>query len=334
AAEKRLRTALFQLETFTELVVAQQLHDEANATRSADADKRTLIASRTAAMRADAQREWASFRATLAGYDDEVRSVQTIEKILYAGDIALVGILSQSDYDILAREYPRQSGVPLGYTLALVRASHTAALNIGWARDLLAEAVKGEGLPPRVLDEPWSNLTRVAVVVEEEDPGVYLRSLDQIGRPVRENNESLLSIAIALAEQRATRAHTMQTLFGDARTRGLDVVRDAARGMNRQLNNTSVELPRSFGLTGVFTSDAIDRAEFTNTFVAAGQADLGAVIAAWSTLEHQGYVLLALAQVSPVRPPEETNDTPGASFGLVALALVGVALLSRRRSAP
>lgn len=334
----RFRVAMFHLETFSELVVSQKIHDEANATLGSDAERRAFVVARTSAMRADAERAWTAFRVTLTGYDDELRSLHTIEKTLYAADVALVGMLGTNVFDTHARDLSGQSGLPIGYTYVLVRASHTARLNIDWAADILAEAVKQEGLPPRALDEKWESLKLAGMVAPERQPQLpaYLENIDRLVKPVRENNETLLTLAFAFAEQRTLRVAGMQTMFGDGQSRGLDALGDAARGLGRQRNNTTMETPRLFGLTGIFTADAMDRADLTLDYHREGRADLGIVLSAWGGIDHQNLVTGALGAVSPVVPPTQPplkDETPGAGVALVVLAAAcAVALAARRRA--
>lgn len=330
--DDRLRVAMFQLETFVELVVSHQLVDEANQSRTSDAERKTFIISRVGGYRADSDAAWSSFRSTLHGYDGNLRSLQAIEQALYAGDIAASGATMTTSYESIATEFPKQQGVPFGYVLALVRATYTSGLNVGWAADILAEAVKGEGLPPRVVDESWANLSAAALAVPEGETPDYLKTIAEMGDEARANNETLLAIVFSLAEQRATRAYGMQTIFGDGESRAKNVVADSAKGMNKQLNNTTLEEPRSYGLTGVFTSDAIDRARYSNEFYEQGIADLGTILIAWSTLEHARFANSALASVSPIVPPTPATgeDTPGAPLVLLLAAVAMVALTRRR----
>jgi hypothetical protein len=85
-------------------------------------------------------------------------------------------------------------------------------------------------------------------------------------------------------------------------------------------------MPRSFGLQGVFTSDAIDRAQLTQQYLLSDQADLGTVIIAWSALEHATYVTTALSAVSPIQPPPNVMPVTEGTPGVGILALVGVAV--------
>lgn len=325
----RFRVATFQLETFSEVVLVNQLLDD-TASLGSDAERRSAIAQRTRAWNEEAEAAWLGFRERLHGYDAQLRSLTTIEKALYASDLALTAALSMDEHDLVSREFAKQGGVPDGYVYALVRASHTPLQAIGWAEAVLAAAARGEGLPPRVVDAQWANVTAAALNVTGSDAPDFLETMETLAQPARENGEGVLAVAFSLAEQRATRANGMQTIFGDAEARGLAVVADASRGMSKQLNNTTLDAPRAYGLEGVFTSDAIDRARFTNEFVASGNATLATVIVAWAALEHQAYATSVLAAASPVRPSPQ-DETPAAALGLVALALVAAALFARRR---
>lgn len=321
----RLRVAMFHLETFSELVVAQHLMEDARGAGS-DSEQRAAILQQTRAWHEEAHRAWLAFRERLHGFDGEIRSVATLERALYAADVALVAATTLAEHDLLAPEFPKQSGVPEGYVLALVRSSHSARLAIERADELLTVAAASEGVPPVIDGEAWANVTQAALGVEGEAPP-YLETIDALAMPARNNSETTMAVAFLLAEQRATRAYSMQTIFGDAESRGLAVVQDAARGMNKQLNNTTLETPRSHGLSGVFTSDAIDRAMLTNELLAAGNASLGTVIVAWSALEHASYATSTLATVSPVEP-EAPRETP---FAGVLVALAALLIAARRR---
>jgi hypothetical protein len=325
----RFRVGLFHIETFDELLVARRLMDDA-ATLPSEAEGRTYVLRSTRGWNQDAMQAWADYRAELHAYDGELRSLVTLEKVLYASDMATSAAISARTHESYARDFPSQPGIPDGYVFALVRASHAALLTIERSQQILAEVVKGEGLPPRIVDEGWADLMEVSLEADRGTPAAHLESLDALARPVRENGESTLAVAMELAYQRANRASSMQTIFGDAASRGQPVVEDAARGMGRQLNNTTIETPRSYGLSGVFTSDAIDRALFTQEFVSSGNATLATVIAAWASLEHQQYVTTALSFASPVKPEPPVDDTPAAPLALMALALVAAALARRR----
>lgn len=305
----RFRVATFHVETFTEVVLANKLMDESQSLGS-DAERRAFIATRTSAWNQDAEDAWRAYRAKLHRYDGELHSLQTLELAVYSADMALGGATGAGDHAPYAREFPKQEGVPDGYVLALVRASHTSLQTLRWADRMLDEALSMEGVPPRVNDTAWAEIGQVAIASAPD--GQEAERLGEIAAPARANNESMLAIASWLAEQRVMRAGGMQTIFGDAGTRGLDVVNDAARGMNKQLNNTTLEDAHDRSLLGVFTVDAIDRARFTNEFIANGTADLGTVIVAWSALEHQAYATAAFGYASPTPPsadPSSANAT-------------------------
>lgn len=331
SAEGRLRVASFHVETYTELVRAHRLLDEAAAYRS-DAEKKSYILGQTHEWRAEAEQAWTGYRARLHSYDGQLRSLHAIEKALYSADVAFATYAEGKRYDDIAREFPRSPGVERGFVLALARASSTVSLDVGFAHDILDVAIASEGLPPRVNDEAWANATAKAVeeVPEGALPG-YVSGMEEIARPIRANNESLMSIAISLAEQRTMRAMNMETIFGDAQSRGKNIVADAARGMGKQLNNTTVQKVQAYGLEGVFTADAIDRALFAQGFIERGEATIGTVLTAWSSLDHAGYAASLLAGVSPVKPAEAKKESPGLApaAALGAVALLAVAL--RRR---
>ncbi|HUR69301.1 MAG TPA: hypothetical protein VM370_08640 [Candidatus Thermoplasmatota archaeon] len=336
-AEGRVRVAMFHLETFEELLLGNRLIDDGKALGS-DAEAKSFVLQRTSGWNEDAERAWTAYRAKLHGYDGQLHSLVTLEKALYSSDIALTGILNEDNFDYLSRELPKQDGFPENYVFGLVRATNTPILNLRFATDILDAAVKEEGIPPRVDDARWANITATALAYGQTDEKApaFLEGLDARGKPVRAGGEAILSVAFILAEQRATRANSMETIFGDARSRGLDVVRDAAKGMNKQFNNTTLEAPRGHGLSGVFTSDAIDRVLLTREYMSRDQAELGTVIVAWAQLEHQGYATNTLASVSPVEPPPTPSPTkpaplPGALAMLGIVAVVAAFARSARR---
>lgn len=329
-AQGRLRTGMFHLETYHEIVLGQRLLDEANATATSDADRRQAILDRTNPLRTEGKDDFAAFRADLHALDGQLKSVQSNELALYAADIALTGALAARTYEALVRELPKQQGVPTPYVYALVRASHGFSLDVGFARDLLDAATRLEGLPPRILDEPWSNTTQIALspVDPEGLPG-YTKDHEEVAGDARANNETLLAIALTLSEQRAARAANIHVIYGDAQGRVGTVLQDAARNMGKQLDNLSIERAHEHGLLGIFTADAIDRGVLAQEYAAAGLADLGIIVTAWANLDHQGYANAILAEASPVKPPEPTKETPlGFALPLVTLVLVG---LARRR---
>lgn len=332
AAAGRVRVAAFNAETYTELVRTHRLLDEAQAYRS-DAEKKSFILGRTNDWREEANTAWTAYRARLHGYDGELRSLHALEKALYSADMAFSVYVEGERYTEIAREFSKSAGLDRGYVLALTRASSTITLDIAYANDILDAAVAAEGVPPRLLDDKWANITAEATrEVPEGSTSPHLATMEQVARPVRANGEGILSVAIAIAEQRTQRANGMETIFGDARSRGKDIVGDAARGMTKQLNNTSVEKARAYGLEGVFTADAIDRAFFARGFVERGEATIATVLVAWSALEHAGYMTNVLAAVSPIEPQTATKQTPApAPLLAVGVALLAAAALARRR---
>lgn len=330
-ADGRVRVAMFDIETYTELVLAHELVEDANETGS-DAEGRALVVARTREWQQQAEAEWTELRAAARELDADARSLHTIEQATYGADIGLMGMLLTQQMDLLARDLGSRTQIDVGYVAAMVRASHTALLDATWGRDIIESAGALEGLPPRVLDDRWANLSLAARYGPSPAPP-YLEPYEKRAEGPRANNESIVSLAFALAEQRAARENAIQGIFGDARSRGKAVVADAARGMGKTLNNTTMETARAVGLRGVFTADAIDRASYTQEVVASGNAELANVVVAWSGLDHAGYVVETLGAVSPVEPvvASPTKPTPGASLALAGLALLAAALLARRR---
>lgn len=335
-AAGRVRAAMYDLETFTELVLAGQIQDEA-ASLGSDAERKSFAISRATAWHVESKAAWEAYRARLNATEDEIHALHALELTLYSADNALGAALSSREHEFIAREFPKQPGFSRDYLLALVRADHSTLLNFQWANDMLDAAARLEGLPPRINDTAWAQQTGYAL----QDPGyttvpAHLEELEKLATPVRANNESVMAFTIALAEQRAARATNIVVIFGDAQSRGMDVVSDAARGMRGQLNNTTMAAPRAHGLTGVFTADAMDRAIFTQSFVERQLADLNIIIAAWSALEHQTYVTLALTPVSPVQPPPpaptvDGRKAPGFEFAALAAGALALALAMRAR---
>lgn len=330
-AQGRVRSVLFDLETFEELVVTGQLLDEAQRLPS-DAERKSFILQRTAAWHADAKAAWRAYRDHLHEVEGDVHSVRGMELALYSADQALSARLLTDERENVAREFPKQPGVERGFVLALVRSSHTALLDLQWAEDVLGAVAVHEGLPPRLNETAWQQMAGAALAPPEGDPPAHLKQLEDVAAEARERNESVLAIAVNLAEQRAARATSIYVIYGDATSRGKDVTADAARAMGRQLENTSMQPARDVGLLGVFTADAIDRAIKTRDYADQGLVDLGIVIAAWAGLDHEKMVTTTLGAASPVRPAEpKENETPvGLVLPLAALA-VGALLLSRRR---
>lgn len=326
----RLRSVLFDLETYTELLLAGTLIDQ-SAALAADAERKTMILQRTAQWHGEATDEWISFRGELRAVQNEIRSVQGMEVALYATELGMGAALLLDDRETIAREFPKQASVDRSYVLALVRTSHTAVLGLGWAEDVLGAVSTYEGLPPRLNLTAWSMIEDASLVPRQGSPASQTESLDALAAEAQQGNETLLSIVAGLAQDRATRATSIFVIYGDATSRGKDVVGDATRSLGKQLNNTTMDEPRSYGLLGVFTADAIDRAEKTIAIASEGRVDLGTVITAWSGLDHQGYVTATLAAASPVSPPAETpNETPSPAW-LVLAGLLVVALALRRR---
>lgn len=332
-AAGRLRVVMFDLETYHEVLLAKRLLDE-TATMGTDAERKAHIVATSNGWRDDAERAWTAYRAKLHGYDGQLRSLQTVEQAMYSADIALSSIAMATDHDAWVREMQRTQGVPEGIVLGLVRVSHSPLLNVGYADDLLDAATRNEGQPPRIKDDAWRNLTEVAAASSFDNAPSYLRGVVEKLDPARANGEGLLSVAGTLVEERLIRISSMGTIFGDGGSRGQDVIRDSSRGMNKQLNNTTMATPRAVGLSGIFTADAIDRANYVNEFVANQSADLGTVLSAWGALEHQGYVVRSLSTASPVEPPAPTPDTKETPApGLLALAAVALGIAAARRRA-
>lgn len=325
----RFRSALFHAETFEELLIGNRLLDEV-ATLPATSERKAVILQRTSAWNDEATRAWEDFRAKLHEYDGDLRSLHTIEEVLYASDLALAGALNDLNYDAVVQDLASKPSYTDQHVFALVHSSLVALHQIERARDVLGTAVKDEGLPPRIDDAKWTELATTALT-EQTNPTRTQAPLALLVRPVRENAEATMAVAMLLADQRAGRAANILTIYGDARARGLDVITDSGRAMSKQLNETSYEAVHAVGAQGVFTSDAIDVALLMREYVANGNATLETIVSAWAGLDHQGFVTNVLAHVSPIVPTASpTEKTPGPAPWLVAIALVGAALLARR----
>lgn len=327
----RFRIVLFDLETFTELLFAKQLIDEAQALPN-DAERKTFVIQRTSAWKQDADAAWSRYREKLHSYDGQLQSLHTVEAALYSADLALTSALSAASHTALAREFPAEPGFDEGYVVGLVRYSHTPFLRLQWADAVLQAAADLEGTGPRIREDAWANLTAQALAINGTGPA-HVAELRTLGDPVRANGEGTLALAVALAEQRSARLSEIQLLYGDAQTR-LDVLSDAAKFLGRRLENLTLESPRSIGLHGSFTSDAADRAHYALEFHERGQSSLGLLLATWANMDHADYVVAALGSVSPVTPPPTPEDDGrGAPLApwLALLGLATVALALRRR---
>lgn len=329
-AAGRVRLTMFHLETYTEIVRGHQLVEQSAAAGN-EGQRKSFIIERVQEEAAAGEAQWARVRARIHELDSEARSVQTVEKAMYAGDIALSAIVLTKDLDPLVAQFPERPGLEPDFVAALARASYTVNLTMSWAHDMLDKAGTSEGLPPLLIQSNWTNVTQAMLVVETgELPGLAGFYEERV-LPMREDGEGTFALVGTLLEQRELRGLEIQRIFGDAKSRGKDVVSDAARGMRKQLNNTSMEQPRDYGLLGVFTADSIDRASYTLDILS--NVTLGIVVMAWSGLDYQSFVTATLASASPVAPaPTPKNDAP--LGGAVAmLALLGAAVLvARRRS--
>ena len=300
----RVRATIFDLETTYELLRGNLIADEAAALNS-DAEKKALVQERTQAIHAEAETAWEAYRERLHAYDPQVRSLHGLEIALYSADLALSAKLSLDNHDDLIPEL-RKTTFSREATYDMLRVSLTPLTNIRFADDVLGAALAREGLPPAIDHERWTNFYARPEVQPREGED-RLRQWEDVAGPVRANNESLMAVAIALAEQRALRHQQIQLTYGDAGSRGLDVVRDASVNMEKRLNRTTYEDVRAHGLLGVITADAVDQARFVLDFVHQGKGAIGFITVTWSNLDHQEFAALVLADVSPVEPTGESN---------------------------
>lgn len=332
-ADGRVRATMYELETYYELVLTGRVIDDAQALAS-DAERKTFALQRVGVWREESIAAWADYREKLVQISGDVHSLQAMEIVLYSADNALSGRLTIEDHQLLARDFPKQPTFSRDYLLALVRADHTSLLNIQWASEMLDVAGIREGVPPRLEEANWS----VQVNTTLADPGytnvpAHLETIEKIAVDVRANGEGVMAMALYLAGQRVSRATNIVVIFGDAQSRGMDVVTDASRGMLKQLNNTTSDAAKSYGLLGLFPADAVDRGVFTQSFVATGQADLSTIISAWAGLDYQGYATAVLAAASPIVPQDDEPAKAATPFPWVysLAALCIVAAMLRRR---
>ncbi|GEM_PF-5101490 len=331
AAAGRFHATLYDAETFQEIVSAHTLQDSVNATAATAADRRNLAIQAATAWRADENATWLAFRARLHQADGAIRSLGALETALFAADLAVEGKAVDADFPGYVSQLSREPDLPFDYLLVLARSTKTPQLDIEMAGDALEAAFAQDGVPPQFLADRWANDTRVALSAPKGAPATMQR-FEDLAAPAREGGEGILGVAITLAEQRQSRLVGMQTIFGDAATRGKSVVADADRGFLRQLNNTTLEASRAHGLAGVFVADAYDRAAYAQDVVDNGTASLGVVLNAWSGLDHAGYAYTVLADASPVQPPAPAKKSPGPEAALLlgGVALVALALARRR----
>lgn len=329
-ADGRFRSAIFDLETFHELVLTGQLIEQ-GASLPSDAERKSVILQRTAQWHAEAGHAWTAYRDQLYATEGDIRSVRGMELALYSAEQAIGGRLLLDERELVAREFPKQPGVERAYVLALVRASHTSLLDIQWAQDILSVVTEHEGLPPRLNETVWRDAGNISLQPLIGTVPAHLQPLEKIADEARTRNETTLAIAVNLAEQRASRATNIFIIYGDATSRR-NVTGDATAAMGKQLDNLTMDPPREYGLLGVFTADAIDRGVKTREYALQGQAELGIIIAAWAALDHQGYVTATLGAASPIQPASVDPDPAETPLGwLVALAALGVVALARRR---
>ena len=343
ADEGRLRAAMFDLETVVELLEANLLVDA--APQRSEAERKAIVLERTQSMHRDGEAAWSDFRARAKDVQSDIASLHALEMTLYAADIALTAKLNLNNYVHLVPEF-RKANFSREATLDMLRASRTPSTALDFANDILDVAMAREGLPPRLEAVRWQERYVVPELSRTSDDSGRLSAWEDVAKEVRPAGEGVMAVAIGLAEQRALRQQQISLTYGDAGSRGLDVLHDAVRFMERRLNRTSYEDVRPHGLLGVFTADAVDQARFVLEFAAAGKAQLPFVTATWATLDHQEFAALVLADVSPVEPEKETNlgfqndltrytvkeekQTPGAPV-LLAAAVAALAALGLRR---
>lgn len=334
-AAGNIRVVMYDLETYLELVRGYALHDEAMELGS-DAERRTFIVERAREWADEADAAWVGFRGELHAYDGELRSVRSLERAAYAADLAVTARVARDDFDKVAREIPRVSGFNATLSVGLANAAGTPALNLGWARDLLDTLPAVEGLPPRMNESAWSLVSEMVLSpTSKEDTAPPLLPYHPTKEAAIANNETLLGFGVLANELRASRASSIYLIFGDGKSRGLDVTGDATRNMGRRLDNATMETPRSFGLEGLFTADAMATAAYTLELAEETPPDLGLVIASWSRLDIANILEGYLATASPVRPASTETETKGtpAPAALVVVAAVAFLALARRRAA-
>lgn len=346
AAQGRFHATLYDAETFEEIVVAHQLSDEVNRSAQTVGDQRTHMLTRVTAWRAESNDTWLAFRAKLHQVDGTVRSVQALETALFGADLALQSKAADSRFDAYVGAFKRQPGLTFVDIRDFARVTKSIQLDVLVAGDIVDAALAQDGVPPAILPEKWANFTAAARV----DPGADSATLapyEILVKPAREHNETILSLAATVVERTAQRLSEIQTVYGDAASRGLTVMTDADRGFQRQLNNTTLAPAQSRGLAGVFSADAIDKGVYVQDAVDNGTVTLGVIEAAWADLDHAAFANILVAALSPVSdpnapgpesqlsgyvPPKVTpTKTPGLAPLVLVAALGTVALVMARR---
>lgn len=331
AAAGRLHATLYDAETFQELVRAHQVQARANASGQTAGDQRLFVIQEMTRQRAATNESWLAFRAKLHQADEGIRSVQAFETLLYAADLALYAKVGDAPFEATLEAFSHTPGVPFDYLLGLSRLTFSTRLDLEVAGDIVEAGLAADGLPPAMIPDRWTNVSRAVLT----DPGELHPSLaryEALAKPARENNESLLAAAALVLEQATQRLTEMQTVYGDAASRGITVVRDADRGFQGALNNTTLVPAQSRGLSGIFVADAIDKGVYVQRIVENGTADVNLVLSAWSGIDHANYANLLVAGTSPVQPAKEDKKTPAfeAWAPMALLALVALAARARR----
>lgn len=301
----RVRSTIFDVETTYEIIRAETFLASI-AHLASEAEKKSSAISQSQSWHDESVATWDAYTARLHEFDAEVQSLHGLEIALYSADIAATARVALNSHDELVPEF-RKAAFSRGTVMDLFRASRTPGIEIGFASDILDVAVSREGLRPELDVARWRDVYVAGELARPTDTSGRISQWEEIAEPARQGGEEILSVAVGLAEQRLLRMQSISLTYGDAQSRGKDVVNDAARGMLGRVNRTSYDDVRAYGLLGVATADAIDQARFILGFVERGEAQLAFITAAWSTLDWQETSALVLADVSPVEPEESTN---------------------------
>ena len=327
AREGSARVVLFHLDTHRQLLDAQRLRDEAGA--GALPQQRARVLALVATWEKEAADAWEEYRRALRPFDD-ARSLHAAELALYSADAALVAAVQATGLPHARQALNESSRLDEGVLAGLARTTRGVTYQLSLARDVLDAAAALEGLPPRLDPAAWNRTLAEAKAPLKEAVAYYLEPLERVAGDSRARGEGVLALALVLAELRDARVAAIQQQLGDAAARGLDAVGDAARALGRAAANVSLAEPRSRGLLGVFTADALDRARYTVPLGESGAVGLGPVAFSWASLDHQKHANAVLLDALPEPEAPRGLDAPGPLAPAVAATVLLAALLTRR----
>lgn len=328
ADDGRVRASTLKLANARVAMRFHPLWEDASAAGSESARRARVLAAADA-MRAEAARAESSFRAALHALDGNLSSVASLEAALLAADWATDGVYALSAFQPF-REEAATGELDASLTLGLVSVTIGAAIAFEYAEDLVPLAAAREGVEPRILPEKWRNLTyaaRAAADVPQSPPATA--PYDALTRATNATSEDLLGVASFFGSLRSQRVAGVQTMFGDAATRGLGAMSDLSDNINTSLAKSVLPTWRAAGYEGLATLDGTDLALYLRD---TPDPTLAEYARAWIAVEHPRTVATVLAQVSSERREVETADEGepaegnGGAFVPIALAGVGVAI--------